>query len=867
MDKDATFQDILLELMVANETLEKIEKNSSSLLPLLDSVLTAAKEPQNELKETGNSESSQLQLSDCCSQILASAQNMADSLEYLVKSAGDSNAVLQDIRNNLMGLRDEFLESRRGAGLKKLQGMENTAESKKTATSEVQKQTKIKVNVGNMDFGKTVAMIGGMLVGFVTGLIIELTKMIKSALAIVAGPLKNLLGVVTTKIAGAFEAVSSKFKALGRLVEFKMGPLLAPIIKWFKSIQLAGKMMLAAKLGKYLDPILDSFNIIKAEAKVISSSIGVAVKGLFGSVSSAFSKAVASTAEWAKPLKTAFGGFFTEMKAFWTTLTDLRPEKLYRSFLKAFPDLLGKTDPVATAIKTFAKKLATFPAAIGNWISGLKTAFNVGKTIGRTIAKLAAPLTIIMSVWDSITGAIDGFTKTSGNIVQKLIGGLKGGIIKLLQGLIGAPADLLKSLISWFASFFGETGKKIETFLDSFSFVEIIAKTISAIVDGGKVIFAPMLKFLPMVLQAMGKLGETFSLLKFLPKVFNLFKTVIGKIALPLTILLSVFDGITGFIDGFTKTEGSLLDKIVGGLKGMVSGVINGLIGGLLDLLKDGISWLAKAFGFDGVAAALDSFSIKDVITEMVSSLFDNLIGYFTEYFAAITEIVGGIKDLFSGKIDLLTFVKKALAGVLTSLLAPFNFIAKLAGFNITDKVLDLLGLPKTGSGATTVAKIADSAVPNTDAAKTDGDSKPEKLLSSAATIRGLALEGEDTATTMARISKEIGPTNGPIQMIEGESLPQLKERIQRGRTDLPTPEMRIVSPQANLSTANNTGAEMAAYQNQTNELNTSATTSNVVAPAASAPIVNSSTVNSTTVNNTNMPDRTQNFMMPAFGY
>ena len=93
-----------------------------------------------------------------------------------------------------------------------------------------------------------------------------------------------------------------------------------------------------------------------------------------------------------------------------------------------------------------------------------------------------------------------------------------------------------------------------------------------------------------------------------------------------------------------------------------------------------------------------------------------------------------------------------------------------------------------------------------------------------------------------------------------------MKERIQRGRTDLPTPEMRIVSPQANLSTANNTGAEMAAYQNQTNELNTSASTI-VVAPAASAPIVNSSTVNSTTVNNTNMPDRTQNFMMPAFGY
>jgi hypothetical protein len=165
------------------------------------------------------------------------------------------------------------------------------------------------------------------------------------------------------------------------------------------------------------------------------------------------------------------------------------------------------------------------------------------------------------------------------------------------------------------------------------------------------------------------------------------------------------------------------------------------------------------------------------------------------------------------------------------------------------------------------VAKIADSAVPNTAAPKPDNNSENSGLRSNASAIRGLALDGEDTATTMTRVSKEVGPTNGPVQMIEGESLPELKERVQRGWTVAPKPEMRIVSPQANLSTANNTGAEMAAYQNQTNELNTSATTSNVVAPAASAPIVNSSTVNSTTVNNTNMPDRTQNFMMPAFGY
>ena len=124
MDKDATFQDILLELMVANETLEKIEKNSSSLLPLLIDSISI---PQDELKESA--EISQLPLSDCCSQILASAQNMADSLEYiarpnatadkvdkildqatacvvglnyLARYAQDSNTLLVDIINELL---------------------------------------------------------------------------------------------------------------------------------------------------------------------------------------------------------------------------------------------------------------------------------------------------------------------------------------------------------------------------------------------------------------------------------------------------------------------------------------------------------------------------------------------------------------------------------------------------------------------------------------------------------------------------------------------------------------------------------------------------------------------------------------------
>ena len=96
-------------------------------------------------------------------------------------------------------------------------------------------------------------------------------------------------------------------------------------------------------------------------------------------------------------------------------------------------------------------------------MNAVKPIFGVFRTLGRVIF---FPLTIIMGVFDSIKGAIEGFKQ------EGILGGILGAIGGLARGLIGMPLDLLKSGISWIA---GKLGfENFSEMLDSFSFSDMI---------------------------------------------------------------------------------------------------------------------------------------------------------------------------------------------------------------------------------------------------------------------------------------------------------------------------------------------------------------------------------------------------------
>ena len=58
-----------------------------------------------------------------------------------------------------------------------------------------------------------------------------------------------------------------------------------------------------------------------------------------------------------------------------------------------------------------------------------------------------------------------------------------------------------------------------------------------------------------------------------------------------------------------------------GGIFGGLKGAINGLIMMPLDLLKDGISWISEKLGFENFSGMLDSFSFKDLFSNMIDKV------------------------------------------------------------------------------------------------------------------------------------------------------------------------------------------------------------------------------------------------------
>jgi len=97
----------------------------------------------------------------------------------------------------------------------------------------------------------------------------------------------------------------------------------------------------------------------------------------------------------------------------------------------------------------------------------------------------------------------------------------------------------------------------------------------------------------------------------------------IAAIAAAVTALVS---GIMSFIEGFQSQEGTLLDKIFGGVAGFIKGIMK-ILTIPLDWIKDLISGILGFFGFDGAAEILDSFSITDIFGSMVDAVKDFVIG------------------------------------------------------------------------------------------------------------------------------------------------------------------------------------------------------------------------------------------------
>lgn len=312
-------------------------------------------------------------------------------------------------------------------------------------------------------------------------------------------------------------------------------------------------------------------------------------------------------------------------------------------------------------------------------------------------------------LWSGIAKAlkIDG-------VVAKLFGAIKNGfsfIMDILKGGFTKAWNFISGLFK---------GGWVTAVTDFIKGIGARLMKIFNLGDLGKD-FAQLWQSIKGVWEMMGKplgfLGKIFGgggggllsyfddLLKFfqpLVKFFGALGSILGKLAVPLQVIMAIWDTVSGALDGWNKTEGDFMAKFFGAIKGGLTGLLNGLIGGLLDLLKDGVSWILEALGFDKAAKILDGFSFSDLISKVVTGLFDMVEGMVRFVMDAFkngpAKAVEAIGDFVSKMAD---GAKEVLKTLLRMVLPdPSKGMAqKLASKAIPDSVYEFAGMdPKTGA-------------------------------------------------------------------------------------------------------------------------------------------------------------------------
>lgn len=237
------------------------------------------------------------------------------------------------------------------------------------------------------------------------------------------------------------------------------------------------------------------------------------------------------------------------------------------------------------------------------------------------------------------------------------------------KGLMGALAAILGGVIGTIAGIFAGWFKALK-FVFNRGFIKTLSTTFANFFKGLKTQFKG-----GALAKGFAKIGNFFkSIGSFFGRVFKIFGTIFGffknvvtiagkvaavvsKIFFPLLVLLGLFETIKGFISGFVETEGSLFDKILGGLQGAITGLLDFLIAAPANLVKNIIGWIAGALGFDGVKEKLEGFDFS--FGGIISAVFDvikfvNSIALKILKFpiALAAGIAGGIAALLPGGLS-----------------------------------------------------------------------------------------------------------------------------------------------------------------------------------------------------------------------
>ena len=350
--------------------------------------------------------------------------------------------------------------------------------------------------------------------------------------------------------------------------------------------------------------------------------------------------------------------------------------KLFRSFDDLFNNKISKS---------FGKLKGIFQVRlidpINDFFKGIKTAFNLGN---KGLKTYKAGL---------VKDVANFFGKMTRNL--RLAAGGMPGRLKTIKTAVGTFFGSIGAAVRGFGTRFaklfdlGDDLKKAKGSLNSIGksisgFIRPFTKTADAAKNTGKLAM--------MIVRPFKMFGEFF---KFFATKFGPVGKVLGKLFLPITIIMGIFDGIKGAITGASEEEG-MANKFIGGIFGAIKGILVGLVGMPLDLLKDLVGWIAGKLGFENASEALGKFSF--------SGLIGNIIDTIKDFFGGVVDFVVGLFTFDGEKImGGFTSMKDAIGNVLKPLLrsilpdpkAELLSIAGIASKAIPSFVYDYAGINK----------------------------------------------------------------------------------------------------------------------------------------------------------------------------
>ena len=278
---------------------------------------------------------------------------------------------------------------------------------------------------------------------------------IGSAIGIVQGQIKAIK-LFSSVIVDTLKVISKVFKDIAMSV--------SPIKNGIKSVQ-----DVVSGITKYFSDISDI-------GKDLSLAIRKKIAGIFTGIS--FQIDLVSN-------------FFTELSNSIKKLFDNNKIKSVTSVFKELIDILGRfAEPFVDAFNLIKDALS---GPVGKAVGSIKQTFSaiteyIGAfaskigVVSKIVGKIFYPITVIMTLWDTVKDAIEGFKKDG------IIGGIKGALQGFLSSLVTGPLDLLKDATAYVAGLFGFDN--VKNILKSFSIEKIVNDFIQAPIDTIKNIFS-----------------------------------------------------------------------------------------------------------------------------------------------------------------------------------------------------------------------------------------------------------------------------------------------------------------------------------------------------------------------------------------